>query len=614
MVKNTKKNLNPARNRSFLNKDFNDFRSQLLDYARTYFPDKIQDFSEASLGGLLLDFAAYVGDSTSFYLDHQFRELDPQTAVERENIEALARSAGVKIQGASPAVAGVEFLMKVPAEPVGSVYKPKNSTLPVIKAGTVITADNDVTFNLTEDLDFSEVDEFGNLKAGLKVFEFNSDGTPNTYILSREGQCVSGVRVSETFSIPDDSVPFRTITLGSPNVTGILDVRDSEGNIYYEVDFLSQDTVFASTLNIQDDNSIVNNNIEVIPAPYRYVTETESRSFVTTIRFGSGNAGVLDGDIVPDPSELALPLFGKKTFSKFSLDPNNLLKTKTLGISPRNTTITVQYRAGGGLSHNVTSETISNISGLIVDFPNSPTVAEATNVRSSISAANNQPAAGGDQGVTIDQLRGLIASARNSQNRIVTVQDLMARIYTMPSSFGSVFRAGVSKNVRNPLSTNLYIVNRDAEGRLMMSPDSLKKNLVTFLNEFRLVSDAIDILDTRIVNVGIEFKIAVDPNFNSESVLSSAISKLINYMSVENFQIGQPIRLSDLTNLVYNTAGVVSVIELKVVPKNAPVGERSYSSVIHNIPNHTTKGLVLPPEGGIFEVKFPESDIRGAVA
>ena len=183
----------------------------------------------------------------------------------------------------------------------------------------------------------------------------------------------------------------------------------------------------------------------------------------------------------------------------------------------------------------------------------------------------------------------------------------------MPSTFGRVFRTGVSPNPRNPLASSLYIVNRDIEGHLTLSPDSLKKNLVTYLNEFRLISDAIDILDAQIVNIGVEFKIAVDPNFSPDAVLRSCIGKLINYTNVENFQIGEPIRESDLVNLVYNTAGVLSVVDLKVVNNTGTAGSRSYSDVVHNIPANTSKGLIFPPEGGIFEVKFPNLDIKGAI-
>lgn len=613
MSTNTKNRLTAIRNRSFLNKDFGEFRSQLLDYAQTYFPDRIQDFSEASLGGLFLDMAAYVGDVTSFYLDHQFRELDPETAVERENIERLARNAGVDIRGASPAVSEVTFTLKVASQKVGTIYQPGQFSLPVIKKGTTVSSDSGITFELTEDLDFAERNELNQFLAEVEVNEFNSGGTPKNYFVSRKGTCVSGERATENFTIPDEHIPFRTIVLANSNVSEILDVRDDDGSEYYEVDALTQDTVFTAIPNLDDDNKIVNDMIAIKSAPRRFVKEGSSTTGLTTLRFGSGNPGTLDGDLIPDPSELALPLFGKKTFSKFTIDPNNLLKTRTLGLSPRNTTLQVQYRSGGGLTHNVSARSISSVSGLIMVFEKSPTAAEAQAVRASLFVTNDAEASGGEDPLTIEEIRSLISAAKNSQNRIVSKQDLLSRIYTMPSTFGRVFRAGVSPSPRNPLATSLFIVNRDIDGRLTLSPDALKKNLVTYLNEFRLISDAIDILDSPVVNIGTEFKIAVDPNFSPDAVLRSCIGKIINYTNVENFQIGEPIRQSDLINLVYNTPGVLSVVDLKVVNKTGSEGTRNYSQVIHNITANTRKGLVFPPEGGIFEVKFPSLDIKGAI-
>lgn len=614
MANNTKKNLIPIRNRSFLNKDFNDFRSQLLDYARTYFPDRIQDFSESSLGGLFLDLAAYVGDVNSFYLDHQFRELDPETAVERENIEQMARNSGVEIRGASPSIADVSFSINIPAEKFGTIYRPKNSALPIIRKNSSVTSDNDITFSLSEELDFSETNSEGDLTASKEIVSFDASGNPSVYKLTRVGACVSGIRKNETFVIPDDNVPFRTISLGSSDVSEVLDVRDLEGNVYHQVNFLTEDTVFAAVENIDDDNQLVKNNITVVPAPYRFVSETSIVTGLTTLRFGSGQADTLDGNIVPDPSELSLPLYGKKIFSRFTIDPNNLLKTKTLGISPRNTTISVQYRSGGGTDHNVSSNSINTPTGMFFSFPNGPTGSDALTVRSSVSVVNNKPASGGEESLTIDEIRGLIGSARNSQNRIVSKQDLLSRIYTMPSTFGTVFRAGVGPNDRNPLATNLYIVNRDDAGALVLSPDALKKNLSRYLDEFRLITDAIDILDAQVVNIGINFEVSVDPSFNSDAVLSRAIDKITNYMNVENFQIGQPVRLSDLTNLIYNTPGVLSVTEVSVNNIASNIGNRLYSSVVYNIPINTRKGLVIPPVGGIFEVKYPSFDIKGSVA
>jgi len=610
VAEDTKKKVLPDRQRSYLNKDFGSLRGDLLEYARTYFSDKIQDFSEASVGGLLLDLAAYVGDVNSFYLDHQFKELDPNTAVEEENIERMLRMAGVDIEGASPAVASVKFLIEVPAERKGSVYQPQSAALPIIKQGTIVST-GDVNFNLTEDLDFSKKDKNGNLIAGVKVLTTDTEGVPTNYTLSLSGICASGVETEEVFAIPDVHIPFRTITLANEDVNVILSVFDTNGNEYYEVDALAQDTVFVSTVNLSDDNLIVKDNLDLRFANRRFVTETDFQTKETTLRFGSGNETSSDSDAIPDPSTLSLPLYGKKAFSRFTIDPGALLNTSTLGISPRNTALTVRYRHGGGLDHNVGAETIVGVQTLLMDFDESVSALVARNVRSSTECTNESPATGGADAPSIDDLRSKIAPARNSQSRIVTKQDLLSRIYTLPAQFGRVFRAGIRPNENNPNASQLFVISRDDAGRLIMSPDTLKKNLVKYLNEFRLISDAIDILDAQVLNVGVDFQVAIDPNFNQEVVLQDVIDKIASYMDIENFQIDQPVILSDLENLAFNTPGVLSVIDLRLRNLSGIFKKRKYSSSTFNVLSQTRKGIVFPPPGGIFELKFDEFDIRG---
>ena len=601
MSADSKKKVKVDRSRSFLNKDFNSFRSDLLDYARTYFPDKIQDFSEASVGGLLLDLAAYVGDVSSFYLDHQFKELDPLTAVEDQNIERMLRSAGVKITGAAAAVANVTFTIEVPAERKGTLYQPKSAALPTIKERTTVSS-GDVVFNLTEDLDFSEKDSAGNLIADVKVLTTDSNGIPTFYTVSRTGICASGSESEQDFPIDDTHVPFRTLSLGDDNVNVILSVTDTDGNEYYEVDALSQDTVFVSTTNLSYDRLLVNQNLQLRSAPRRFVTETDFQTKITTLRFGSGDSTTTDSDAIPDPATLSLPLYGKKSLSRFTIDPNSLLKSSTLGVSPRNTTITVRYRHGGGIDHNVGANTITSVSSLITNFQEGVPASEAASVRASIEAFNEDPASGGADAPTLDDLRSKIITARNAQSRIVTKQDLLSRIYTLPAEFGRVFRAGIRPNPNNPNASQLFIISRDA----------LKKNLVSYINEFRLISDAIDILDAQVINLSVEFKVTVDPKFSQETVLDEIIGKIEDYMSIDNFQIDQPVVISDLNNLAYNTPGVLSVVDIALFNKSGIEQDRKYSSTTFDVRDGTLKGMVFPPPGGIFEVKFPDFDIIGS--
>ena len=443
--------------RTYLAKDFESLRSELVQYGNIYFKDQVSDFSENGLAGMFVEMAAYVGDVLSFYLDHQFNELDIQTAVESQNIERLVRAAGVKIKGASPSTAVVDFYIEVPAEYHNNQYIPKVIALPTIKAGTIVTSNSGVSFELQEDLIFSKLDSNGIPTADYKQMKTKTNGdgsiTPTTFSVLMTGDCRSGIQRTETFSIADTFEPFRTITLGSANVSEIISISDSSGNQYYEVESLTQDVVYKRVLNVSSDSDLSPENLELIPAPYRFLAIASRRTSKTTIRFGGGSALSNDDDILPDPSEVSIKLYGdKKTFSRFTLDPNALLKTRTLGIAPRNTTITVSYRAGGGLSHNVTSNSINTVSTLLTKFPASTPPSVVASVRASTECKNPSPASGGESPQTLNELRATALAFKNSQGRIVTKSDLIARIYAMPSNFGRVFRVGVNDNPNNPLS------------------------------------------------------------------------------------------------------------------------------------------------------------------
>lgn len=618
----TKQTIRNVIARSYLNKDRDAFKSTLLRHAQTFFPDKIRDFSDAGLGGLLLDLAAEVGDHMSFYLDHQFTELDPELAVEDANVQAHLSNAGVIVAGASPAVVALSWAIEVPAQRAGSSFVPSPSSLPVILQGSIAESDDGTLFELTEDLDFSADDRSGASLASVTISSVGSDGNPLSFIMvmggpensprAPDGVCISGLRAIETFPIPNVFVPFRTISLANNDVTDVLSVTDADGNQYYEVSSLGQDSVFRSIPNIGSDSDVVSDTLELIPAPFRFETRVDVDTRLMTLRFGSGNAATLDADVIPDPSELALPLYGKQTFSRFTLDPGKLLGTQTLGVAPVNTTLTVTYRYGGGLVHNAASKTINTVQTLRMVFPSSIDPTLSQRVRSSVAVRNIEPAAGGEDPLTIDELRSQIPAARNAQLRIVTKPDLLARIYTMPSSFGRVFRAGIRSNPNNPLAAELFIVSRDVNGNLVISPDTLKKNLRVYLNEFRLISDAIDILDSPVINVGLEFKVSTDPSSIKNIVLQNIIVALQSYFDIRNFQIDQPISIDDVRNIIYNSTGVVSIIDLQFKSLVGTVAGRSYSDVGINVSTSTVKQLVVAPPGGIFEMRFPAFDIVGS--
>lgn len=609
MAEDIKKKVGLQRKRSYLARDFQGFRADLVEHARAHFSDKIQDFSESSMGGLFLDMAAYVGDNMSFYLDHQFRELSPDTVTEAKNLEAMIKNAGLKITGNAPASVYVEFDVEVDTvqDAITSQTIPKHSELPVILENAKLKADNGTVFYLTHDLDFTLQDENGEYEAEVTAIT-NGQGTITSFVFTLRGLCVSGTVKTETFEIGSTFVPFRTVSLSEPHISSILSVKDSDGNEYFEVESLSQDTVFRKNLLPSGDYSI-----DVIPSPYRFTSSMDTVGRLTTIQFGSSNSA--DETQLSDPSMLALPLYGKHTFSSFSLDPNSLMTNRSLGVSPTNTTIEVVYRYGGGPTHNVPAASINEILEMDYRFATGISYDRAQAVKRSSSVENPLPAAGGSAAPTTEELRAFITSSRTMQNRIVTTSDLLARIYTMPTEFGVVYRANILPNPENSLASLLYVVCRNSQGKLVVASDALKRNLSTYLNEFRLIGDAIDILDGRVINFEIEIDVKLSPAVNKYEVMANLMNRVAELFPAETVNLGKEIIISDIMTTVANVQGVLSIPQDGIRISNI-YGEtegREYSNERLNFSLIEKDGILQPKPFEIFELRYPTKNIHVTV-
>lgn len=611
MADNIKNKFGIQRTRNYLNRDFSDFRLDLLKYANTYFKDKIQDFSEASLGGLFLDMAAYVGDNMSFYLDHQFRELNPNTAVEAKNIESMVRNAGIKISGNSPASVTVDFYIEVPANDYvvdGVEPAPLDEYLPKVKDGAIILSESGIEFHLTEELDFSLKNTSGTSYIADTTAISNSAGVITSYVFKLPGLCVSGQAITQTVAVGSTFIPYRTITLDKPHVTAILRVYDSEGNDYYEVESLAQDTVFRKNKLTNGDTSV-----EVLAAPFRYITSTSTKNRSTTLRFGSGDGSNINTDVTPDPSEMAIPLYGKTSFSSFSLDPNQLLQNPSLGISPVNTTIKIIYRHGGGANHNVEAESISQLSQIEWVFMKSLTYATVQNVKNSLAVSNPKAATGGSRAPSVTELRNFVVAGRSMQNRVVTTQDLLARIYTMPTDFGIVYRANVIPNPENALSSILYICSRDKSGALTQASDALKQNISTYINEFRLIGDAMDILDADIINFQINITCRFAHNVNKYELVSLIIRKVKALYTINQVALGKPIIKSEILAEIIRQPGVISVVDVYLSNISGTEDGREYSTTSKNLDLIYEDDMYFAEPYEIFELRHPSSDVNVTV-
>ena len=410
--------------------------------------------------------------------------------------------------------------------------------------------------------------------------------------MSLDGTCISGTQTSETITF-GEFVAFPSFTLSQPNITDILTITDDQGNSYYQVSSLTDDVVYRNVLNTARDAGEISEALKVVPAPYRYISVVDLATRSTRLIFGSGDDTSLENDAVPDPSDFAISLPYSKTFSRTSINPLQMLKTKTLGIYSANSQATVTYRYGGGLSHNVAPETINVINQLLINFPLNPTVDITSFVRGKLSVLNKKQASGGEDAPSI------------------TKEDLLSRVYSIPSNFGRVYRAAVRSNPNNPLSTQLFIVSRTPESKLITSADTLKENLKKYLAPYRLVNDAIDILDAYIINLSLLFEVVIDPSLNRQLVLQTVLRSLTEKLNINNFSIDQPIVISDIQNLIYVTPGILSVTNLEFRNYVDTVNNRSYSDVTFDVKNNIRKGILYPPPGGIFEFRYPDYDIIG---
>ena len=486
-----KKLKNKKGNRLFANKSFADFRNELLQHANLYFNNVNTDFSETSLGGMFLDFASLVGESTSFYIDQQLNEINYETAVLDSSIQKHLRRAGINTGFSSSSSVKVSFFIEVNVDFSNSntsEYTPEKEYLPIIKKGTTLKSESGIDFILEEDINF-------NFGYEINFGEVDNNGDPLTLILSKEGTCSSGNITEEVFLMPDEDDNFLSITLEQENITEIISVYDEDSNEYYKVEYLTQDTVYKST------ETNANEILEVKLAPYRFIEEKDNVSLLTTLRFGNGDNRSLKDDVLVNLEDFSLPIRGKNYIERFSLDPSKLLNNNTLGVSPKGKTLIIKYRYGGGLSHNVPEETINDINNLLITFPNvdstnSANEIEIASIRDSISIINFEDAVGGSEPISLQELKSQIPNFLKMQSRIVSKEDLLARIYTMPNNFGKIHKVFVKNNESFKGSTDIFILTKDNNNKLLQAPDSLKLNLIAHifhLHVFLLLTPNLDL-------------------------------------------------------------------------------------------------------------------------
>lgn len=613
----------------YLNKDFDQFRSNLIEFAKNYFPNTYNDFNESSPGMMFIEMASYVGDILSYYTDNQLKESFLETAAYRPNVLYLAANTGYKIKNTVPATVDLDVFQLLPAISTSAGKVPDWNYALTLNEGMTVQADNSsVEFRTTSLVNFHTSSSFD--PTSVSIYQVNDvDNTPEYYLIKKTVKAISGTVKKQSFSF-SSAKRFDKILLQDTNIIEVLSITDSDGNEWTEVPYLAQDTVFESVANTVQNNPDLYTYSNV---PYLLKLKKTARRFITKFRpdynleiqFGSGVSVDSDEEIIPNPDNVGSNLSGLQLQYDHPIDPSNFMYTKTYGLAPSNTTLTVTYTVGGGVESNVAASTLKTVTG--VQYSIDSTTLDATllnRIKASVACTNPKPASGGKSQESIEDIRQNAMANFAAQQRNITDQDYVVRAYTMPSRFGSIAKAYViqdqsinintsnSVQTNNPLAINLYTLGYDVNGSLTQLNPAVKKNLQTYIDMYRMLTDAVNIKDAYIINIGIEFEVITLPEYNSNQVILNCINELKSAFSIKQWQINQPIILSKLYTMLDRVDGVQSVKSINI--KNLYDAAAGYSGNVYDITAATKSGVIYPSlDPSIFELKYPNTDIIGKV-
>jgi hypothetical protein len=611
------------KNIQYINRDFTEIRASLIDYAKTYFPTTYNDFTPASPGMMFMEMAAYVGDVLSFYLDNQIQETYVQYARQTNNLYELAYMFGYKPNVTQVATAPITFYQQVPSKLSGSTYVPDfDYTLFINQNAQVKSVTNpNISFLIEDPIDFS-VSSSGD-PTDISIFS-TAGGNPTYYLLKKTRNSISSNINTTTFAFgaPEQ---FSTVTINAENIVGILDVFDTDTNEWYEVDYLAQDAVYDSIKNTNPNDP--NLSQYQGDTPYLLKLKQVQRRFITRfldsgslqLQFGAGTATDTDENITPNSDNVGLGLPFEKYKLTTAYAPSNFIFTKTYGIAPSQTTLTVRYLTGGGVGANVPSNDLTTLIGDIQFLNSNLDPTTANTIFASLAVTNPIAADGGGDGDSIEELRQNTSANFATQLRNVTQDDYLVRTLSMPAKYGVVAKAYIEPTKAQSMSAgesnsvlDLYVLSYDSNNRLNTASTALKQNITTYLSQYRMVNDAVNIKDGFIINIGVNFDIIVLPEFNSNQVLLSCIEALKVYFRIDNWLINQPIVLRDIYILLDRIPGVQTIKNITI--SNLVGTNLGYSPYAYDINAATIGNVVYPSlDPSVFEVKFPNQDIQGRI-
>lgn len=594
---------------NYLARNFADTRTELFNFIQKYYPDIFSDFNDSSVGTMLVELNAAIADMLSYHTDRMFNETQIDYAQQRKSILSIARTLGVKVPGFRPSITLVDFTVTVPV--FGDSYDQRYA--PVLKQNSQVTGAGKVFENL-EDIDFNSPFTVGGIPNRIIIPNFDPNNNIVSYNITKRELVVNGkTTYFKKFINTVDVKPFLEVVLPETNVLSVDSIITLENDVatiptlaqfsdqnirWYEVDSLAEDKIFI------DDGSRTSDNESITPAKWKSISRKFTREYTDggycKLTFGSGT----------NP--------GQNNLSSLINNTSNFINTMALGEIPKaGTLLYIKYRIGGGTSSNLGAGAITSVGNFTMDI-NGPNQAINNSVRKSLTVENNIPAVGGAEAPSLEELRQLTKYNFASQNRSVTIKDYVAQLLKMPGKYGLAFRWSVEEK------SNKVVINTiglDIDNKLSnVSSTTLKENIATWLADYRMINDYVEINDGKVINLGLNIDIFVDKSFSTSEVVNNAIQETIRYFNINNFSMGQSIYLSNLIENLNNIGGVLNVVNVEVL--NFVGGQYSNNTTTQQLLSSdqqsspivntldTSDFTIFGEPNGMFEIKFPNRDIK----
>jgi hypothetical protein len=591
---------------------FGAIKGDLIAYIRQAYPDVLSDFTDSSVGSMLIDLNAGVGNNLAVNTDRAFQETQLDYAQLRTSILAIAKNMGFNIPGRRPSVTVVDFTVTVPVlgdRPDASYYPTLAPGAQAIGGGKIFETQDTIDWN-------SPFSNLGDPNRSI-IPNLNSNGIVMSYNVTKREVVINGsTSIYKRIINTTDVVPFFQLILPDQDVIEIEGVILLEGtnytsnpaieefynsdNIYYEVDYLAQQRVlvenFSSSVNTENTGIKVARWIDVTK---KFTKEYTSNGYCV-LTFGSGDA---------DANAFKEGFLKVGVSNKYFLE--NFLNNTALGEKLKsNYTLFVRYRTGGGINSNLGAQTLTQLGGYTLNVQGSRSDYNQ-NVQRSLKVNNPIPAIGGNDGLSVEQIRQLIKYNFAGQQRDVTLTDYILQVYKMPGKFGSPFRANAFKLNNKVVISTLGI---GADGKLSNTSNTLlNSNIAEYLSEYRMVNDYIEIKNGKIFNLAFDIDVYV-ANIADNQIANSIINIVRDYFDINNYEMDENIFLGPLQQAILAANGVINVISITVYNKVG--GQYSNNVVSQEILNTATgeikiiNNTIYATEDSMFEIKYPEKDIK----